>query len=187
MAGFPCAITTAQGPVGRSSTSGQHAVRVQLRLEFLFSPRRSTINGASLIGIDLSSANTDHPVQVSCPVGYTHFIPRAIYFYGPSANTTVTATAGVFSQTGGSEPICLGPVTGQFKRQYRIVYQNDARIAESTSVRKLHGEPHGLRSGRDVAGNHGQFPDAVRLFTLSDASYSIHDSRWKPDRTGRRK
>jgi hypothetical protein len=52
-------------------------------------------------GINANSANTDYPITISLPTGFTKYIIFRVQAYNPSTSMT-TATGGVFSEAGGT-------------------------------------------------------------------------------------
>jgi hypothetical protein len=52
-------------------------------------------------GVNANSANTDTPITITLPTGYTKYRMQGVFSYNPSTSLT-TATAGVFTGAGGT-------------------------------------------------------------------------------------
>ena len=55
----------------------------------------------TILGVNFNSANTDNPININLPSGYTRYRIATIRLSGANA-TLSTATCGVFTSTGGS-------------------------------------------------------------------------------------
>src|SRR5215469_5968918 len=56
---------------------------------------------ADVLGINFNAANTDFPIPINLPVGFTRFRINAFFVSGASGTLT-TATFGIFTQPGAS-------------------------------------------------------------------------------------
>ena len=54
-----------------------------------------------VLGINFNSANTDNPIPINLPAGFTRYRVHQIIIFGATASLT-TATCGVFTQEGAS-------------------------------------------------------------------------------------
>lgn len=57
--------------------------------------------GSAILGVNFNSANTDNPIQIALPTGYTRYRIDAAILSGANASLT-TATCGLFTSTGGA-------------------------------------------------------------------------------------
>lgn len=93
-------------------------------------------------GINFNSANTDNPLLINLPIGYTHYRLHSILLYGASVSLS-TATCGVFTQSGGlgtavvasGTPITVTQTiddTNNNMQSFTIVNQNTLMLVDTT-------------------------------------------------------
>jgi hypothetical protein len=83
------ALPIANGGTGATTTAGAQANLALSTLLFKIS------------GVDFNSANTDNPITITLPTGFTRYRLNLVIISGASASLT-TATFGVFSAAGGA-------------------------------------------------------------------------------------